>query len=51
MPETYEPLLDLRPPGEAGKRLASLRRVIGEAAAAMPSHAAYIAQTCAAPRL
>jgi len=51
MPETYEPLLDIRPPGEAGKRLASLRRVIGEAAAAMPSHAAYIAQTCAAPRL
>jgi tryptophan halogenase len=47
-PERHDPLADQRDLDWRG-RLASLRRVIGEAADAMPSHEAYVRQHCEAP--
>ncbi len=48
MPEHYDPLVDLRPGVDANARLAGLRRVMDEAAMAMPTHQQYIDQHCRA---
>jgi tryptophan halogenase len=48
MPQRYDPLADLRQGVDAVRLLAGLRRVIGEAADAMPLHADFIAQNCRA---
>ncbi len=48
LPKASEPMLDMRPHIEADKYMASLKRVIGEAAQAMPLHADYISTHCAA---
>jgi tryptophan 7-halogenase len=48
MPESYDPMLDMRPQVDAAGYMAGLVRVIGETVAVMPSHAAYIAHHCAA---
>jgi tryptophan halogenase len=47
-PERYDPLTDQRPQVEAAARLQGLRRVMREAAEAMPSHLDYIEQHCRA---
>ncbi|MFQ5348090.1 MAG: tryptophan halogenase family protein, partial [Rhodothalassiaceae bacterium] len=49
MPARHDPLVDLREGVDPVRTLAGLRRVIGEAVAAMPRHADYIARHCAAP--
>lgn len=51
-PEHYDPLVDLRTKVDANARLAGLRRVMEEAAQAMPSHQQYIDRHCraSAPR-
>ncbi len=49
LPQDHDPLADARAAGvDAPRLLAGLRRVMGEAAAAMPSHAEFIARHCAA---
>ncbi|OZB59512.1 MAG: tryptophan halogenase [Lysobacterales bacterium 14-68-21] len=48
-PERYDPLADMRTRVDAASRLASLRQVIAEVAAAMPSHREYIDRHCRAP--
>jgi tryptophan halogenase len=45
-PERYDPLVDERAGIDAEKRLAGLRRVIGEAADAMPGHREFIDRNC-----
>lgn len=47
IPQRYSPLADLRGV-DGGARLAGLRRVMAEAAIAMPGHADYLARHCAA---
>ena len=47
-PERVDPLLALRGEVKAAEHLASLRRVMREAAAVMPSHEQYLARHCAA---
>lgn len=47
-PERYDPLTDQRPHVDSERALASLRRVMGEAAEAMPTHRAYIDRHCRA---
>ncbi len=47
-PERHDPLVDVRAGVDPARTLAGLRRVIGEAVTAMPSHADYIARHCAA---
>lgn len=47
-PERWDPLVDQRTHVDAQARLASLRRVIGQAADAMPGHADFIARYCRA---
>ena len=47
-PRGYDPLVDQRGIDWRG-RLASLRRVIGQAADAMPTHAEYVRNHCGAP--
>jgi tryptophan halogenase len=47
-PERLDPLLDMRTEVDAPRLLAGLRRVIGEAVQAMPSHGEYIARNCRA---
>ncbi len=46
-PERHDPLVDLRAGVDPVRTLAGLRRVIGEAVAAMPRHADYVARHCA----
>ena len=48
IPERYDALVDERPHVDAPARLAGLRRVMEEAAQAMPDHAEYIRRHCAA---
>lgn len=48
-PERCDPLADMRTRVDAASRLASLRQVIAEVAAAMPSHREYIDRHCRAP--
>jgi tryptophan 7-halogenase len=48
-PRGYDPLVDTRPAADAARIFQGLRRVIGEAAAAMPSHAEFIRRHCQAP--
>ncbi|MDX1571685.1 MAG: tryptophan halogenase family protein [Xanthomonadales bacterium] len=48
-PERYDPLVDERTDVDAPKLLAGLRRVIDEAARAMPTHQEYIDKHCRAP--
>ena len=48
LPDRWDPLVDQRRHVDAAARLASLRRVIGQAADAMPDHAEFIAGYCAA---
>jgi tryptophan 7-halogenase len=48
MPQSCDPMLDMRGHVDASAHMAGLARVIREAAAVMPSHAAYIAHHCAA---
>jgi tryptophan halogenase len=50
-PERYDPLADERPDVDSAAILAGIRRVAAEAAAAMPSHQAYIDRHCKAPPL
>ena len=47
-PQRHDPLLDHRPQVDAGRHLDGLKRVIEQAAEAMPGHADYIARHCAA---
>ncbi len=47
-PERYDPLTDQRPHVESERALASLRRVMAEAADAMPTHRDYIDRHCRA---
>ena len=50
LPQACDPLADARAGQlDAPRLLAGLRRVINEAAAAMPGHAEFIARHCAAP--
>jgi tryptophan 7-halogenase len=48
IPRRYAPLIDMRSKVDAAKLLGGLRKVIDEAAGAMPSHADYIARHCRA---
>ncbi|AND70944.1 hypothetical protein ATSB10_34900 [Dyella thiooxydans] len=48
-PERHDPLADLRTGVDAASRLASLRQVIAEVAAAMPTQREYINRHCRAP--
>jgi tryptophan 7-halogenase len=48
VPERYEPMVNVRSHVDAPHFMASLARVIGEAAGVAPSHRAYIAGNCAA---
>jgi tryptophan halogenase len=48
-PERYDPLVDERRDVDGPGRLAGLRRVIAEAANAMPTHQQFIDQNCRAP--
>lgn len=47
-PERYDPLTDQRPHVDGERALASLRRVMAEAADAMPTHRDYIDRHCRA---
>ncbi len=47
IPQSYDSLADLRGV-DAARHLAGLKRVIGEAAGAMPSHAEFVARHCPA---
>ena len=49
IPPHYDPLVDHRGNMQATERLAGLRRVMQEAAAAMPTHHDYIDRHCKAP--
>lgn len=49
-PATYHPLADLLPDSETEQYLQSVKQVIANCVAAMPDHAAYIQQHCAAAR-
>jgi len=49
VPRRYDPLVDQRSKVDASARLASLRRVMVEAAEAMPGHRAYLDAHCKAP--
>ena len=48
-PKRYDPLVDHREKVDADARLAGLRRVMREAAAAMPDHREYVNRHCKAP--
>ncbi|MBV8687665.1 MAG: tryptophan 7-halogenase [Alphaproteobacteria bacterium] len=48
-PERYEPLVDERRDVDSDRLLAGIRRVIAEAAEAMPTHRAFIDRHCRAP--
>lgn len=48
-PQRYDPLLAHRPQVEAVKWLDSLKRVMVQAAEAMPDHSAYLQRYCRAP--
>ncbi len=50
IPEAHEPMVEFRSQVDAPGYMASLARVIGEAAATAPTHNAYIVGNCAAPR-
>jgi tryptophan halogenase len=47
-PERYAPILDVRGESDAAAKLAGLRKVMAEVAAAMPGHADYVARHCRA---
>ena len=49
-PQRYHPLVDLQPEAEIEAYLESVRAVIDQCVAYMPTHQAYIAQHCAAPQ-
>ncbi len=51
LPQRYDSMLDQRVGVDGPGRLAGIRRVIGEAAEAMPTHQQYIARFCQAPAL
>lgn len=51
IPENYDPLVDQRGALDWRGRLASLRRVINEAAGAMPTHKAFVEKHCRAPEM
>lgn len=48
MPQRYDPMVDLRADVDSERWLDSLKRIIGEAAEAMPTHQNYIQQHCRA---
>jgi tryptophan halogenase len=48
VPRGFDPLVNALPVSETGRFMAHLRDVIGKTAAAMPAHADFIAQNCAA---
>ena len=50
-PQRYDPLVDQRPRVEARQRLEGLRRVMHEAAEAMPTHREYINKHCQAAEM
>jgi tryptophan halogenase len=47
VPKTYEPLADAVDPALADRRMDAVARVIGDLAAGMPTHEAFIARYCA----
>ena len=49
-PQHYNPLVDLVSEADIAQHLNTISEVIGKCVAVMPSHAAYIAQFCKAPR-
>lgn len=48
LPQRYHPLVDVTPEAEIQRMVAGVREVLGRAADAMPSHAAFIAKHCTA---
>jgi tryptophan halogenase len=50
-PRSYHPLADLLPEDEIQSYLEEVEQVIGACVDVMPSHAAYIAENCAAARM
>jgi len=50
-PQTYHPLVDLIPEQEIQEYLDSVKNVINACVRAMPSHAMFIADHCAAPKM
>lgn len=50
-PEGYDPLADLQSEADTHEYLENVREVIAQCVDAMPEHAAFIAQYCAAPKL
>jgi tryptophan 7-halogenase len=49
IPSGYDPLVDTRSAADADRIFSGLRKVIGDATAAMPSHAEFIRRHCQAP--
>lgn len=50
-PQRYDPLVDQRTKVDSGRMLTSLRRVIGQAAEAMPTHEKFVERHCKAPEV
>ena len=51
MPRGYDPLVDVKDEGEIAQYLGDIERVIRKCVDVMPTHADYIAQHCAAPKM
>jgi tryptophan halogenase len=48
IPRGYDPLVDIRSEEQVAQFLGNIERVIGKCVAVMPSHADFVAKTCAA---
>jgi len=48
IPRGYDPLVDIRPEAQVEEYLGNVQRVIAKCVAVMPSHAEFVAKTCAA---
>ncbi|MBS0254021.1 MAG: tryptophan 7-halogenase [Proteobacteria bacterium] len=51
IPRASDPLVEVKRPDEIAQFLGNIRAVIGKCLDHMPSHADYVAQTCAAPSI
>ncbi|NJC32941.1 tryptophan halogenase [Sphingomonas jejuensis] len=49
LPRAHDPLVDVRSPADVAAYLENIRGVIDKCVALMPTHADYVAKTCAAP--